>query len=155
MAWPACSVVSDGPRRARNSSTDSPLRSKRDLAPEMETLFPELTYRHYLGEGTLPVDYWLIDIENQASKRRTGYPTQKPEALLERILLASSNVGDLVGDFCSGSGTTLAVAERLISRPDKVLSGTQRVNSGTQKVISGAQKVFSGTQRVICARGWL
>ena len=93
--------------------TDSPLRSKRDLAPEMETLFPELTYRHYLGEGTLPVDYWLIDIENQASKARTGYPTQKPEALLEKIVLASTNPGDLVGDFCCGSGTTLAVAERL------------------------------------------
>lgn len=93
--------------------TDSPLRSKRDLPPEMETLFPELTYRHYLGEGTLPVDYWLIDIENQASKARTGYPTQKPEALLERILSASSGPGDLVGDFCAGSGTTLAAAHRL------------------------------------------
>jgi len=94
----------------------SPLRSKRDLPAEMETRFPELTYRHYLGEGTLPVDYWLIDIENQASSKRTGYPTQKPEALLERILLASTNEGDLVGDFCCGSGTTLAVAERLKRR---------------------------------------
>ena len=91
----------------------SPLRSKRDLPPETETLFPELTFRHYLGEGTLPLDYWNIDIENQASALRTGYPTQKPEALLERILLASSNPGDLVADFCCGSGTTLAVAERL------------------------------------------
>ena len=92
---------------------DSPLRSKRDLPQEMETRFPELTFRHYLGEGTLPLDYWNIDIENQASALRTGYPTQKPEALLERILLASSNPGDLVADFCCGSGTTLAVAERL------------------------------------------
>ncbi len=92
---------------------DSALRSKRDLAPEMETLFPELTYRHYLGEGTLPVDYWLIDIENQASSRRTGYPTQKPEELLVRILLASTDAGDLVADFCCGSGTTLAVAQKL------------------------------------------
>jgi site-specific DNA-methyltransferase (adenine-specific)/adenine-specific DNA-methyltransferase len=92
---------------------NSHLRSKRDLAPEMETMFPELTYRHYLGEGTLPVDYWLIDIENQASPRRTGYPTQKPEELLERILLASSSEGDLIADFCCGSGTTLAVAHKL------------------------------------------
>jgi DNA modification methylase len=96
--------------------TDSPLRSKRDLPLETETLFPELTFRHYLGEGTLPLDYWNIDIENQASKIRTGYPTQKPEALLERILLASSNPGDLVADFCCGSGTTLAVAQRLDRR---------------------------------------
>ena len=91
----------------------SPLRSKRDLPPACETEYPGLTYRHYLGEGTLPVDYWQIDIENQASLARTGYPTQKPEALLERILRASSNPGDLVGDFCCGSGTTLAVAARL------------------------------------------
>ncbi len=92
---------------------DSPLRSKRDLAPDMEARFPELTYRHYLGEGTLPVDCWFIDIENQASARRTGYPTQKPEELLERILLASTDEGDLIADFCSGSGTTLAVAQKL------------------------------------------
>jgi site-specific DNA-methyltransferase (adenine-specific)/adenine-specific DNA-methyltransferase len=103
-----------GPYRLMGRGIEgSPLRSKRDLAPEMETQFPDLTYRHYLGEGTLPVDYWLIDIENQASHARTGYPTQKPEALLERILLASSNEGDLIGDFCCGSGTTLAVAQRL------------------------------------------
>lgn len=92
---------------------NSPLRSKRDLPPHYEAEYPGLTYRHYLGEGTLPVDYWKIDIENQASARRTGYPTQKPEALLERILLASSNENDLIGDFCCGSGTTLAVAQRL------------------------------------------
>lgn len=93
--------------------TGSPLRSKRDLPADYEAKYPELTYRHYLGTGILPVDYWNIDIENQASPLRTGYPTQKPEALLERILLASSSVGDLVGDFCCGSGTTLAVAQRL------------------------------------------
>ena len=44
---------------------------------------------------------------------RTGYPTQKPEALLERIILASSNEGDCVGDFFSGAGTTAVVASRL------------------------------------------
>ena len=44
---------------------------------------------------------------------RIGYPTQKPEALLERIILASSNAGDVVADFFSGGGTTAAVAQRL------------------------------------------
>lgn len=44
---------------------------------------------------------------------RTGYPTQKPEALLERIIMASSNEGDVVLDAYCGCGTTLAVAERL------------------------------------------
>ena len=44
---------------------------------------------------------------------RIGYPTQKPEALLERTILASSNAGDVVADFFSGGGTTAAVAQRL------------------------------------------
>ncbi|HEV2472412.1 MAG TPA: DNA methyltransferase, partial [Chthonomonadales bacterium] len=91
----------------------SPICSQRDVPAEVEAVHPELTYRHYLGKGTLPVDYWQIDIENQASKTRTGYPTQKPEALLERILRASSNPGDLVADFCCGSGTTLVMAAKL------------------------------------------
>ena len=48
-----------------------------------------------------------------AAKEKLTYPTQKPEALLERIIKASSNEGDLVLDFFAGSGTTLAVAEKL------------------------------------------
>src|ERR1035437_7091234 len=51
-------------------------------------------------------------LSSQASER-LGYPTQKPEALLERILKASSNPGDLVADFFGGSGTTAAAAEKL------------------------------------------
>ncbi len=53
------------------------------------------------------------DVNIGNSKERTGYPTQKPEALLERIIKASSNEGDIVADFFCGSGTTGAVAERL------------------------------------------
>ncbi|NHI90928.1 MAG: site-specific DNA-methyltransferase [Candidatus Lokiarchaeota archaeon] len=49
----------------------------------------------------------------KAALESVGYPTQKPEALLERIILASSNPGDLIADFFSGSGTTLLVAEKL------------------------------------------
>ena len=73
-------------------------------------------YRQYEREGTYPVDYWLIDIINQASHERLGYATQKPEALLERIVKASSNEGDLVLDCFVGSGTTAAVAEKLNRR---------------------------------------
>lgn len=50
---------------------------------------------------------------NPVAKERVGYATQKPEALLERIIKASSNEGDLVCDFFGGSGTTAAVAETL------------------------------------------
>jgi adenine specific DNA methylase Mod len=50
---------------------------------------------------------------NSFSKEKVGYPTQKPESLLERIIKASSNEGDLVADFFCGSGTTIAVAQKL------------------------------------------
>ena len=56
---------------------------------------------------------WDISMINPVAKERLGYATQKPEALLERIIKASSNEGDLVCDFFGGSGTTAAVAERL------------------------------------------
>lgn len=58
-------------------------------------------------------DVWDISQVFNMSKEYAGYATQKPEALLERIIKASSNVGDLVCDFFGGSGTTAAVAERL------------------------------------------
>lgn len=58
-------------------------------------------------------DVWDISQVFNMSKEYAGYATQKPEALLERIIKASSNEGDLVCDFFGGSGTTAAVAERL------------------------------------------
>ena len=61
----------------------------------------------------LPEDIFEIQILNPMSKERIGYPTQKPEALLERIIKASSNEGDLVLDAFCGGGTTCAVARRL------------------------------------------
>jgi len=91
----------------------SPIKSARDVHPEWEKTHPHLVYRHYQKEGTLPVDWWTIDAINQAAKERLGYPTQKPEKLIERIIKASSNEGDIVCDFFCGSGTTLAVAEKL------------------------------------------
>lgn len=58
-------------------------------------------------------DVWEISRLQSAAKERVEYPTQKPEALLERIIGASCNPGDLVLDFFAGSGTTLAAAEKL------------------------------------------
>lgn len=63
--------------------------------------------------GTPVDDVWDIPIINPLATERLDYPTQKPEALLERIIKASSNSGDLVLDCFVGSGTTAAVAERL------------------------------------------
>jgi len=58
-------------------------------------------------------DVWEIGVIAPISRERTGYPTQKPEALLERLVLALTDPGDLVLDPYAGSGTTLAVAARL------------------------------------------
>ena len=64
--------------------------------------------------GKVPEDWW-VDVQRAARYpgEVVGYATQKPEKLLERIIKASSNEGDLVCDFFGGSGTTAAVAERL------------------------------------------
>lgn len=66
-----------------------------------------------LERGKVPEDWWYFPVVARLHNERTGYPTQKPEALLERIIRASSNPGDLVADFFCGSGTTLLVAARL------------------------------------------
>lgn len=65
-------------------------------------------------EGKVPEDWWIDVFRLQGnSLEQLNYPTQKPEALLERIIKGSSNEGDLVADFFCGSGTTAAVAEKL------------------------------------------
>ena len=71
-------------------------------------------YRWYLDTGLTPMDVW-VDIQalNPAAKERLGYPTQKPKALLERILQASSNEGEVVLDAFCGCGTTIDAAEGL------------------------------------------
>jgi len=73
-------------------------------------------YKRYLDEmpGTPLQDLWTdIDPINSMAQERLGYPTQKPEALLERIVQASSNAGDVVLDPFCGCGTTIAVAQKL------------------------------------------
>ena len=69
--------------------------------------------RDTINKGVPCHDVFEIQHIQPTSKERLGYATQKPEALLERIIKASSNEGDLVCDFFGGSGTTAAVAERL------------------------------------------
>lgn len=63
--------------------------------------------------GKIPEDVWRIPVVKGNSKENNNYPTQKPEVLLERIIQGHSNEGDIVADFFCGSGTTLAVAEKL------------------------------------------
>ena len=85
-------------------------------------------FKHYIGNirkgkdfglqklnplGRQPDDWWQIQPIAPSAKERLGYPTQKPEALLERIIKASSNEGDIVLDSFCGCGTALAVAQKL------------------------------------------
>jgi len=84
--------------------------------------------------GKLPTDTWWLTIVPTSGSERTGYPTQKPLKLLERVVAASSNRGDLVADFFCGSGTTGVAAKRLERRyllvddnPDAVRITRQRL----------------------------
>jgi site-specific DNA-methyltransferase (adenine-specific) len=79
---------------------------------------PGLVGPEKAARGKLPTDTWWHTIVATNSKEKTGYPTQKPLGILNRIIRASSNPGDLVLDFFAGSGTTgvscLALGRRFI-----------------------------------------
>jgi DNA modification methylase len=66
-----------------------------------------------LERGRVVDSVWDLDKLNNSSKSSVGYPTQKPDSLLERIISSSSNENDLIADFFCGSGTTLVIAEKL------------------------------------------
>ncbi|MDR0789212.1 MAG: hypothetical protein LBO06_00295 [Bacteroidales bacterium] len=95
---------------------NSPIRSSKDVAVEWEISNPELVKRDYLDEkiGVALEDWWVdIDAMNQNSNEMIGYPTQKPEELLKRIIECATNEGDVVLDPFVGGGTTVAVADKL------------------------------------------
>lgn len=70
-------------------------------------------YRYPVSDGKVPEDWWAdIETLNQSDKERTGWPSQKPERLIERLLSAVTKPGDRVADWFAGSGTTAAVAQR-------------------------------------------
>lgn len=74
-------------------------------------------YKYYLDEGKIPEDWWTdINSLQATSAERLGYPTQKPLALLERLITACSNEGDLVLDAYCGCGTMVDAAEKLKRR---------------------------------------
>jgi site-specific DNA-methyltransferase (adenine-specific) len=84
-----------------------------DAIDRIPYMAPGLVGEEKAKRGKLPTDTWWHTIVPTRGKERTGYPTQKPLAILERIVLASSNPGDLVLDFFAGSGTTGAACLKL------------------------------------------
>lgn len=85
----------------------------RDDVDRLPYMAPGLVGPEKAARGKLPTDVWWCTIVPTNGRERTGYPTQKPEKLLERIIRASSRPGDVVLDFFTGSGTTGVVAKRL------------------------------------------
>jgi site-specific DNA-methyltransferase (adenine-specific) len=85
----------------------------RDAIDRIPYMAPGLVGPEKAARGKLPTDVWWMTIVPPASAERTGYPTQKPIRLLERIVAASSRPGDLVLDPFAGSGTTGVAAARL------------------------------------------
>ncbi len=71
-------------------------------------------YRYPVSAGKIPEDWWTdIETLNHSDRERVGWPSQKPERLIARIVAAVTVPGDRVGDFFAGSGTTAVVAQRL------------------------------------------
>ncbi|MEY3586870.1 MAG: hypothetical protein RJB32_166 [Actinomycetota bacterium] len=107
---------------------------------------PGLVTKEKAELGKLPTDVWWHTIVSPTGKEKTGYPTQKPEGILRRIITASSKPGDLVLDFFAGSGTTAAVAGKLGRKfvtvdqnPESISTVTARLDQAqiSYRLISG------------------
>ncbi len=85
----------------------------REAVDRLPYLAPGLVTPEKAARGKLPTDVWWMTIVPTSGRERTGYPTQKPLRLLQRIVLASSRPGDLVADFFGGSGTAAVAAKAL------------------------------------------
>jgi DNA modification methylase len=96
-----------------------------------------------LARGKVPEDWWYFPVVARLHLERSGYPTQKPEALLQRIILASSNPGDWVADFFCGSGTTAVVAARLGRRFVTSDLSFRAVHTSRIRLIKSGSPVFA------------
>lgn len=116
----------------------------------------ENTYRQYLDEATgpLPRDWFELPFVNQAANERLPYPTQKPEKLLERIIGASSNPGDIVFDCFMGSGTTQAVAMKLGRRFIGADINLGAIQTTTKRLITLATELTSTLNTDKCYTGF-
>lgn len=98
-------------------------------------------------EGKIPETVWQIPVVKGTTAEHASYTTQKPELLLERIIRASSNVDDLVADFFCGSGTTLAVAERLGRRWIGCDLGRYAIHTTRKRLIGVQRQMYAHEQQ--------
>jgi SAM-dependent methyltransferase len=99
-----------------------------------------------LKRGKVPEDWWYFPVVARLHLERSGYPTQKPEAMLARIILASSNPGDWVADFFCGSGTTAVVAAKLGRRFIASDLSSRAVHTTRTRLIKTGSPVFAVKQ---------
>lgn len=92
-------------------------------------------------DGKFPEDVWNISIINPFAKERVDYPTQKPEALLEKVILAASNPNDIILDFFMGSATTQAVAMKLGRRFIGADINSGSVQTATKRLVGVATDI--------------
>lgn len=148
-------------RRAFNRKHDTILvytRSKRYLfhADAVRVPYDQVTVQTFesstkagfgkmpnLERGKVPEDWWYFPVVARLHRERTGYPTQKPEALLERIVLASSEPDSLVADFFCGSGTLPLVAARLGRRVLACDSAWRAVHTTRVRLVEGIRQPFA------------
>ena len=102
-------------------------------------------YRYPVSAGKIPEDWWSdLETLNHSDRERNGWPSQKPERLIERVIRAVTQPGELVADWFAGSGTTAAVANRLGRRyltvdaeADAVERCRERLSPGSATAIDG------------------
>ena len=96
-----------------------------------------------LERGKVPEDWWYFPVVARLHNERTGYPTQKPQALMERLILASSNPGDIVADFFCGAGTTSIVAAKLGRNFIASDISWRAIHTTRARHISSSDRIFS------------
>lgn len=123
----------------------------RDAIDRLPYMAPSLVGPEKAALGKLPTDVWWMSIVATNSRERTGYPTQKPLKLVERIVTASSNSGEVVADFWVGSGTAAVAAARLGRRyiacdlnPEAIRIASGRL-AGVQPMLVGDASCLDGT----------
>jgi DNA modification methylase len=101
-------------------------------------------YRYPVHAGKVPEDWWTdIETLNHSDRERTGWPSQKPARLVERVLCAVTRPGDRVADWFSGSGTTAAVAQRLDRRFVVVDREAEAVAVCTNRLVAQGRELAS------------
>jgi site-specific DNA-methyltransferase (adenine-specific) len=121
---------------------------------------PSLVGPEKAARGKTPTDTWWNTIVSPTGKEKTGYPTQKPLAILERIIRVHSNPGDLVLDFFAGSGTTAAACARRSRRfivvdnnPAAIEVMRERLKKAEPKVVRQTSKTALRNSKASAATG--